>query len=174
MSIATRDIINNAQDMRLTLCMQQNEKLYSDAFGVEYAEKGRRLVNCENKSLINYHIGKGTQCIDDSAFEDCDHLCQLSLPNTIVRIGDWAFNRCVALQSMEIPASVTSIGDRAFNNCPSLRKITMSGIVKSIGKYAFLSCGALRTIEIPKGTTSRYKSMLPSCYWSLLKEAVLA
>lgn len=173
MSVVAHTILMR-QDMRLTLCMQQNEKLYSDAFGVEYAEKGRRLVNCENKSLINYHIGKGTQCIDDSAFEDCYYLCQVSLPNTVIRIGDWAFNRCTALQSLEIPASVTSIGDRAFNHCPSLRKIKMSGIVKSIGKYAFLSCDALRTIEIPRGTTSWYKAMLPSRYWSLLKEEVLA
>ena len=154
--------------------MQQHEKLFIDTFGVEYAKRGRRLVKCDNQGLTSYRVGRGTLCIDDSAFEDCARLCQVNLPNTVVRIGDWAFNRCTALQSMEIPASVTSIGDRAFNHCPSLRKIKMSGIVKSIGKYAFLSCDILKTIEIPKGTTSLYRAMLPSCYWGLLREEVIA
>ena len=154
--------------------MQQNEKLFSDAFGIVYAKHGRRLVRCDNASLRYYFVGKGTLCIDDSAFEDCVHLCRINLPYSVKRIGDWAFSRCTALETLEVPASVTSIGSRAFSSCKSLKKITLHGIVKSVGEYAFLSCDDLRTIEIPRGTTSRYKAMLPSCYWSLLKEEVLA
>lgn len=169
------DCINNMkQKITLTLCLQQHENLFRDAFGVVYANQGHRLVNCEDKGLTSYRVGKGVLCIDDSAFEDCDRLCEIDLPKTVKKIGDWAFSRCTALETLVVPASVTVLGDRAFNRCTSIRKIKLSGTVKSIGEYAFLSCDALGTIEIPRGTTSWYKSMLPSCYWSLLMEEVLA
>lgn len=158
--------------MTMTLRMQQDEATLRDQSGVEYAEHGKRLVQCDNLSLTSYRVKPGTRRIDDDAFEDCDHLRRVELPDTVVRIGDWAFYHCKALETMVVPSSVTTIGDRAFSHCKSLKSLLLVGRVKTIGEYAILSCDALERILIPRGTRMAYQEKLPSLYWPLLKESL--
>lgn len=158
--------------MTITLRMQQDEATSRDQSGVAYAERGRRLVRCDNLSLTCYRVKPGTRCIDHDAFEDCEQLRRVELPNTVDRIGDWAFYRCKALETMVVPSSVTTIGDRAFSHCKSLKTLLLVGKVKSIGDYAILSCDALERILIPRGTRAAYQAKLPPHYWPLLKESL--
>lgn len=158
--------------MTMTLRMQQDIKTFRDQSGVEYTKHGKRLVRCDNTMLSCYNVKPGTLCINDDAFEDCDHLQQVVLPNTVIRIGDWAFYRCQALKTIVVPASVTTIGDRAFSHCKSLKSILLVGKVKSIGDYALLSCNALERILIPRGTKTNYQEKLPPLYWPLLTESL--
>lgn len=158
--------------MTMTLRMQRDEATFRDQSGVKYAERGRRLVRCDNLSLTCYRVKPGTRRIDDDAFEDCDQLRRVELPNTVIRIGDWAFYRCQALETLVVPGTVTSIGDRAFSHCKSLKTLLLVGRVKSIGEYAILSCDSLERILIPQGSKRYYQKMLPKCYWPLLKESL--
>ena len=50
----------------------------------------------------------------------------ISIPNSVTKIGDWAFAYCHSLQSVAIPNSVTTIGKRAFAYCDSLESIYVS------------------------------------------------
>ena len=158
--------------MTMTLCMQQNEKTFHDKSGVAYTANGKHLVQCDNLAVKCYSVRPGTQSIDDDAFEDCEQLQQVVLPNTVTRIGDWAFYRCKALETMVVPSSVTTIGDRAFSHCKSLKSLLLVGPVKAIGDYAILSCNALERILIPRGTRAAYQAKLPPLYWPLLKESL--
>lgn len=158
--------------MSLTLCMQQNEKTFHDKSGVAYTANGKHLVRCDNLAVKCYSVRPGTQGIDDDAFEDCEQLQQVVLPETVTRIGAWAFYRCKALETMVVPSSVTTIGDRAFSHCKSLKSLLLVGPVKSIGEYVILSCDALERILIPRGTRTTYQAKLPPLYWPLLKESL--
>ena len=158
--------------MSLTLCMQQNEKTFHDKSGVAYTANGKHLVRCDNLSVRCYTVRPGTRDIDDDAFEDCEQLQQMVLPNTVTCIGAWAFYRCKALETMVVPSSVTTIGDRAFSHCKSLKSLLLVGPVKSIGDYAILSCDALERILIPRGSRAAYQAKLPPLYWPLLKESL--
>lgn len=158
--------------MSLTLCMQQNEKTFHDKSGVAYTANGKHLVRCDNLAVRCYSVRQGTRGIDDDAFEDCEQLQRVVLPETVTRIGAWAFYRCKALETMVVPPSVTTIGDRAFSHCKSLKSLWLAGRVKSFGDYALLSCDALERILIPRGTRAAYRAMLPEHYWPLLKESL--
>ena len=164
--------MSSTPNMTMTLQMQQDEATSRDQSGVAYAERGRRLVRCDNLSLTYYRVKPGTRRIDDDAFEDCDQLLRVELPDTVVRIGDWAFYRCQSLETLVVPNSVTTIGDRAFSHCKSLKSLLLVGQVKSIGDYAILSCDSLERILIPQGSKRYYQKMLPQCYWPLLKESL--
>ena len=55
--------------------------------------------------------------IGNDAFEYCDSLTSIDIPNSVTSIGGYAFRFCDGLTSVTIPNSVTSIGNYAFYNC---------------------------------------------------------
>ena len=66
----------------------------------------------------------------------------------VTSIGEWAFNGCDNLRSIIIPNSVTSIGDGAFNNCTYLKRVVIPESVTSIGSCVFGGCYWMKTITI--------------------------
>ena len=83
------------------------------------------------------------------AFENCNSLISITIPDSVTSIGDSAFEFCTALTSITIPDSVTSIGDKAFYGCSGLTSITIPEGVKSIPLWAFYDCISLKSIELP-------------------------
>ena len=63
--------------------------------------------------------------IDDRAFELCESLTSITIPNSVKSIGVYAFSGCESLTSIVIPDSVARIGYAAFDGCLSLEKITL-------------------------------------------------
>ena len=72
------------------------------------------------KLLCNSKLTK----IGEYAFNGCDSLKSIELPNGVTYIGDYAFYSCWNLTSINIPDSVTFIGDRAFVYCSNLAYVT--------------------------------------------------
>ena len=88
-----------------------------------------------------------------SVFGACKKLKNVTIPNTITKIGTAAFFYCENLTNINIPDSVIEIGDRAFDFCKSLIKITIPNSVTKIGDFAFGSCESLTNITIPNSVT---------------------
>lgn len=74
-----------------------------------------------------------------SAFENCENLKSITIPNSVIEIGERAFKDCPNLISVNIPESVIKIGEEAFEGC---RSLTSTNIPESvdIGEYAFYGC----------------------------------
>lgn len=58
-----------------------------------------------------------------NAFENCNDLTNITIPDTVRQIGIGAFKNCSKLESITIPASVKIIGMNAFENCISLNNV---------------------------------------------------
>ena len=89
--------------------------------------------------------------IGEEAFDDCDRLTSVTIPNSVTWIGDHAFAYCDGLTSVTIGNSVTSIGDYAFWSCSGLTSVTIPNSVTSIGEVA-LGHG-LTSIVVEEGNT---------------------
>ena len=101
--------------------------------------------------------------IGESAFESCESLTSIVIPDSVKSIGDRAFFRCSSLTSIVIPDGVTSIGDSAFEGCKSLTSIVIPDGVTSIGERAFQYCSSLTSIVTPDSVTSIGESAFHGC-----------
>lgn len=87
----------------------------------------------------------------------------VTIPDTVISIGDDAFAICFYLENITIPGSVTSIGENAFESCIALKDITIPKGVTGIEYGAFLACGNLASITLSNGVTSVGKSAFYGC-----------
>ena len=71
-------------------------------------------------------IDNGVTGIGDYAFTGCTSLTGVTIPDSVVRIGEGAF-WATRLASVTIPGSVTSIGSAAFGMCSVLTDIYYGG-----------------------------------------------
>ena len=75
--------------------------------------------------------------IGERAFNYCDRITSIKIPDSVTSIGDWAFRMCSRLTSIEIPESVDSIGENAFYGCSSITSIKIPDSVTSIEDGTF-------------------------------------
>ena len=91
--------------------------------------------------------------IDSSAFQNCHHLVNITIPNTVTSIGSFAFDDCTSLEMIVIPDSVTSLGHGAFSGCSSLSNVIIPSSVTHLGTSLFAECVSLESIVIPDTVT---------------------
>ncbi len=71
----------------------------------------------------------------------------------VTAIDDYAFDYCEELRSVVIPDTVTSLGDYAFAYCDNLTSVDLGEGLTTINRYAFWGSDSLETITIPASVT---------------------
>ena len=92
--------------------------------------------------------------ICNGAFWNCSGLTSVTIPNSVISIGEQTFYGCSGLTSVNIGNSVTSIGGSAFKGCSGLTSVTIPNGVTSIGEQTFSGCSGLTSVIIPNSVTS--------------------
>ena len=98
-------------------------------------------------------IGYGVNSIGSSAFEWCENLTCISIPESVTSIGNDAFFGCGSLGSVTIPDNVTHIGNCVFFYCESLTDVHIPDTVTAIGYAPFAGCSELTTITVDERNT---------------------
>ena len=173
---------------------EDKENAVKDEFGVMYTKDWKRLLSAPGNLRGEYSIRKGVKVIGDSAFEWCDSLTSINIPNSVTTIGDGAFWGCDSLTCITIPSSVvTIIGNPFFywhgnlyneskafmyedhvlfnKNKTTLiayrakeTNYTIPNSVTTIGEGAFSNCNSLTSINIPNSVTTIGESAFWGCY----------
>ena len=86
----------------------------------------------------------------------------------VISIGEGAFydyyaNRCAAVESITIPDTVVNIGEKAFRNLTSLTSIEVPDSVTTLGRYAFWGCSSLTSAKLPDKLTSVPEGTFVNC-----------
>lgn len=106
-------------------------------------------VNADGESVtVSGTSGKPTQLNIESSISDKDK------NYTVTKIATWAFNECNTLTEVTLPNTVDEIGYQAFFKCSNLTNVTIPEGVKKIGQGAFYGCSQLTSITIPSTITN--------------------
>ncbi len=115
-------------------------KFYPQAFNYNIYDNVKYIGNEENPYLVLVRANDKKQT-------------SFTINENARFISDNAFNGCENLTNIEIPNSVVSIESYAFGFCSSLTSITIGNSVQFIGSYAFCGCQQLESIMIPRSVT---------------------
>lgn len=107
------------------------------------------IVNADGKSVtVSGTSGKPTQLTIESSISDN------GTNYTVTKIATWAFNACNTLTEVTLPNTVDEIGYQAFFKCSNLTKVIIPEGVTKIGQAAFYGCSQLTSITIPSTITN--------------------
>lgn len=84
-----------------------------------------------------------------NTFAGCSYLKSVTIPNSVISIGEYSFYGCSGLTSVTIPNSIVNIEEYAFGNCSSLTSISVPNSVTRIAGKAFGGCISLKSISLP-------------------------
>lgn len=128
-------------------------------------------------SIATVTINPATRIIVANAFDNCDLITDVTIPETVLDVGDDAFSGCDALETVSISSKwkfrlifgtspvkyITITGDNdiiaeSFQNKTTIQSVTFTGSPKVVGQYAFQGCTGLTTMTLPEGleTIERY------------------
>ncbi len=130
------------------------DQLYRITIGSGVKSIGKRaFANCSRLSVVYYTGDFASWCAIDFAEHVSNPMFyaknfhingawlngEITIPDSVTRIGDYAFYRFSAITGVTIPDSVTSIGDMAFNGCPNIENIYYTGDLASWSAIKFES-----------------------------------
>ena len=103
--------------------------------------------------------------IRDYAFAGCRNISNVTLPQTLVSIGEHAFDSCASLSRAIIPNSVRRIGSHAFYKCVALAEVTLpeNEEFTLIDEYTFAYCANIRSLTIPASVTEIRACAIARC-----------
>ncbi len=147
---------------------------YTDLYNNEsnWTNGGLYINNCliatsdqQMDETGHFTVVDGTRLIADDAFSSNSWLTGVTLPNSVVHIGESAFYACSQLAQITIPSAVTYISNSTFEGCLQLTQITIPAAVTYIGASAFARC-PLSTITVlattpPSITPSTFNGLTP-------------
>lgn len=108
-------------------------------------------VSYEN-DITSVIIEDGITNIGSFAFYGCASIASVTIPNSVISIGDSAF-RALSLTDIDLPNNITSIGDFAFLGC-QFTSIVLPNSLTNIGTKAFMFANLLKSVNIPKSVTT--------------------
>ena len=156
-------LLSFAQTFNVDGIYYSTKEYYSigEPIGVEVIAKTPKYNgNIVIPSTVNYtNKSYPVTGISDASFYYCIDLTNISLPNTILKIGGYSFSGCSKLQSITIPSSVNQIGTGVFLNCSALQSIKVENPLPlnlSIGTFNNIYTTA--TLYVPAGSKSAYQT----------------
>ena len=127
---STAEIIHFADSVVKTLCVNNWD---NNGDGELDTYEAKMVLSLDNvfynaKDITSFnelnHF-KNLKTISAQAFEGCEKLESIKLPNNVTNIGSQAFKGCAKLQAIFIPKLVAEIGEEVFGYCRMLSSITV-------------------------------------------------
>lgn len=117
---------------------------------------------CKALEMVTFEKDSQLKQIGNFAFNGCEKLTTIELPETVNQIGSSAFRGCKALKSIAIPDNVLTIAPHTFYDCKALTTIKLGNKLTKIGTEAFSACESINNVVIPASVKTIEKAAFDS------------
>lgn len=100
--------------------------------------------NAEEVVIPSEIAGKPVMEIAEDAFQFCESLTSVEIPDTVQTIGKNAFWSCHKLQHVTLPKNLVAVGDNCFRSCGLLAELEIPVTLQKIGLDAFCDTAWLK------------------------------
>ena len=100
--------------------------------------------NAEEVVIPSEIEGKPVTEIGESAFQACESLTRVTIPDTVQTLGKYVFWGCTKLQDVTLPKTLSAISDGCFRFCSALAELDIPETVEYIGIDALGSTAWLK------------------------------
>ena len=90
--------------------------------------------------ILKVVVEPGIINLPNNAFQDCEFLTEVILPDGFTLIGSFAFHNCNSLGTVQLPATLGHIGQHAFSNS-GITGITIPKDINSLVYCILTFCG---------------------------------
>lgn len=115
------------------------------------------------KNFTSVSIPNSVVTIGNSSFKNCINLTSLTIPSSVTSIGQSSFEGCVGLSSVSIPGSITTIPYSSFKDCSNITSLTLSEGITYIEASAFSGLSSLTSVSLPDSLTGKGSSIFENC-----------
>lgn len=137
-----------------------------------YAVSGIGTSTDKNINIPTSYNDVPVIAISDNAFENCNTIETINIPESVEIIGASAFRNCYSLLSITITDNIRFIGSSAFDGCYSLQYDISNGIFY-LGNWAIKASNTnITSIQLKETTIGIYEKAFANC--TKLKEVELA
>ena len=106
-----------------SITVDDNNPFFSSYDGILYNKDKTELIKCPPGKQGKCNVLNGTETIKAYAFQNCECLTNITLPNTLRTIEQNAFYYCSSLKFLRIPEGVKRIGETCLMGCTGLRGV---------------------------------------------------
>lgn len=141
---------------------------YTGSISVDEITELKTALNATayyNSVFVNLNLSEATALADmpTRAFEGCNTLCGITIPENTSNILFGAFQNCSRLRSVKLSGSLSKIEGNAFTNCLKLSSITIPAGLVELGSYVFEGCESLVEVNMPDTLVTIEASAFAGC-----------
>ena len=178
----TDEYINILQIIKGELLIKTKDKNQikaAQAVGIQInpydiTEEGELLSSNGNLLLVdsegNLSLPDSVSKVGYGAFSNVEGLKTIIIPESVTEIGDYAFSYNQTLERVIIKGNLTRIGNAAFDGANNLKEINLPDSINYIGERAF-RCTSLTQVVLPKNLQNLQYDTFNAC--NKLKDVVL-
>ncbi len=104
-------------------------------------------------NLTTVVMSDTVETVSQYAFMDCTKLANVTLSSNLKNIYLGGFYNC-GMTDISLPESLVTLGNKAFQQCTKLVSVVIPDGIKTIPEYAFYGCSSLTTVVIPESVTA--------------------
>lgn len=160
----------NCPRMEELIIARENEE-FKASDGVLYFRKEAIAEDryAYGRKDVDLTIAEWATKINPFAFDDCQSIRSVHLPEMLTEIGKSAFENCVNLKNIEFSDSLRVIGEKAFYRCPKINYIDLPKGLEKLCERAFARCEGIETVRIPDSVRKLEYGVFVNCSLSAIE-----